>query len=259
MPKMIPSDRDYLIKILDSIQYDESKFVVHYNTEYIVLGAFTVDTNPQITNFFTCKSIYETVLDLDMKIKISLRQAIKWLELDSNKQGDKVWDPFCSISFEENNANYYIENAVFRIESLWDLLAQFFNIYGNYRKPYDKIYAKQLFHDAQQGNKPDPFAKRVYQYMDQKECLDSDPWEGNYAYVKDYRDKMIHKISPNVTSFSNMDTSIRLPALYSIKRVVEDYHQVSLFLAEIIDSLLKELVPPLEIENDTPLQELSNI
>lgn len=68
---------------------------------------------------------------------------------------------------------------------------------------------------------------------------DVEPWEGNYEYVKNYRDKMSHRNSPSLTSFSKYDTAIREPTLYVLKRVVEDY----LFVSTYIQELVNEIIP----------------
>ena len=43
--------------------------------------------------------------------------------------------------------------------------------------------------------------------------------EGNYAYVKEFRDKMTHRASPNISSSSSYAMELRLPMIYVLKRV----------------------------------------
>lgn len=137
-------------------------------------------------------------------------------------------------------AIYYTENAIFRISVLWDLLAQLFNLKEGLGKPFEKVYATQLFHDTQQGKHPHPFAVKVYSYMQQQDNSDVEPWEGNYTYVKEFRDKMTHRSSPNISSFSNFAQELRMPMMYVLKRVIEDYKQASEFISEIIKEILSE-------------------
>lgn len=46
---------------------------------------------------------------------------------------------------EERLAYYYIENSLFRISSLWDILAQLFCLYYNIKIPTNDIYYNKLF------------------------------------------------------------------------------------------------------------------
>ena len=166
--------------IIASLQYPPNVFTVWCRENSIVFAAFLRNT-PRAKDFFNYGVIYNTILDLDKKIKFSIQKA---LELADELVFDK-WNPFQSPSNNEYESIYYIENAVFRISTLWDLLAQLFNIHAKLGADLDKIYATQLFHNAQQGKHADPFAKKVYAYMEQEGNSDSEPWAGNYKYVKD--------------------------------------------------------------------------
>lgn len=220
---------------IDSIQYPQNLFTIWYSEDKILMGAF-LHSNSKIQKFINCGTIYNNILDLDSKIKFSLKMAIKLAEdVDFEK-----WNPFQSPSDDEHISVYYIENAVFRISALWDLLAQLFNVYAELGVDLDKIYATQLFHNAQQGKHANSFAKKVYSYMDQSDDLNAEPWKGNYKYVKEMRDKLIHKISPNISSLSSFKPELRMPALYILKRVVEDYKQVFEFIHEIVDEILAD-------------------
>ncbi len=226
---------NYFKSIINSITYGNNVFTVWYSDEKVLMGAILKD-EPLIQRFFNYATIYNTIKDVDTKIKFSLNKTIHLADdLDF-----ETWQPLQSPSEEEFQATYYMENAVFRIESLWDLLAQLFNLKENINKPFDKIYAEQLFHDAQQGKKAKAFAKKVYAYMQQQDDLNVEPWEGNYDYVKNFRNKMTHRISPNITSFSSYGMELRMPVILTLKRVIEDYNQVSQFIHEILDDILKD-------------------
>ena len=225
----------YFQHIIDSIHYDSNVFTVWYSEEKVLIGAL-VDDSPEIKDFLNYATIYNTILDTDRKIKFSIQEAIELA--DSLVFED--WRPFQSPSYEEYTAMYYTENAIFRIMILWDLLAQLFNIKAGLRKPFDKVYATAIFHDAQQGKKPNPFAKKVYDYMVQSDDTDVEPWKGNHTYCKSFRDKMTHRSSPNVTSFSDFSFELRLPVIYPLKRVVEEYKKVSDFIQEIICEIVKD-------------------
>ena len=221
--------------LVKSVQYDENAFTVWYGNEKISVGAFIHD-QPEIQRFFDYATIYHTLLDLDRKIKTSFQMAIEFAE-DADFDH---WNPISPPSERESTAIYYLENAIFRTMVLWDLLAQFFNLKEKIDKPFDKVYSAQIFHDAQQGKRPNPFAKEVYAYMTQEDSSETEPWEGNHGYVREFRDKMIHRSTPTLSSISNLSFELRMPVAYTLKRTIEDYIQVSYFLHEIITNILQD-------------------
>lgn len=226
-------EEKYFLNIINSIQYESNAFTVWYSEEKVVIGAL-VEDNPEMQRFFNYATIYNTIIDTDMKIKYSLTEAIN----QANDTDFDKWQPLQSPSKEEYAAIYYTENAVFRTAVLWDLLAQLFNLKADLGKSFDLVHAAQIFHNAQQGKKANLFAKKVYAYMDQEENTDVEPWKGNFAYVRDFRNKMTHRVSPNISSFSNYSIELRMPMIYVLKRVIEDYKQVSEFIQEIITDIL---------------------
>ena len=224
----------YYQEIIDSVKYKNNVFTNLYSGEKVIISAM-IDDSPEMQRFFNFATIYNAILDVDKKIKFSFKEAIR---LADNINFDK-WRPLDSPSKREYYAIYHLENAIFRTEILWDLLAQLFNLKENLNKEFNKVYATKLFHDSQQGKKANKFAKKVYSYMKQQDNTNVEPWEGNYTYVKDFRDKMTHRSSPNITSFSDFSLELRYPVAVILKRVVEDYKQVYIFIQEILEDILE--------------------
>ena len=231
-----------LIKKIQEIQYDREAFSMRVDDHTIVIGAIMQEDN-DLQRFSTYAALYNAVLDVDEKVKVSLANAIHYAPPLSK------YNPFCPQSEVERASAYYTENAIFRTEILWDLLAQMFNLKEGLGKPIDKVYAKQVFHDSQQGIHGSIFAKKVYAYMEEE--TKDDPLCGNYRYVKEYRNKMTHRISPSITSLSSFDALIRMPMLYEISRVVEDYCKVSQFISELVDAILNDFYQTDSVPEET--------
>lgn len=232
---MTNKEAEYFIKILDSIKYTPNIFTIAVSEEKVIIGVLTPD-KPPIQKFFSIATVYNSIVDVNDKIQFSLRESIRLTE----ELEQKDWRPIESLSENEWKAVYFLENAIFRTETLWDLLAQLFNIYKDYGKDSTIIHAKQFFQNCQQGKKSPEFAKKIYDYMILSDNCEVEPWEGNYAFVKDYRDKMTHRNAPSVTSFSNYDTSLRHPTLYILKRVIEDYAIATVYIQELVDEIIPE-------------------
>lgn len=247
---MKKDEATYLYNMIDGVKYDPDVFTVWCGDgDKIVFGVLSHDSS-DTQNLFNYATIYRTILDVDQKIKFSLREAIKWAD---NEDFDH-WNPINLPSNNESKSIYFTENAVFRIALLWDMLAQLYNIKAQIGMSFERVYATQIFHNAQQGRRADPFAERVYCYMTQSDNADIEPWGGNYNYVKDFRDKMTHRNSPSISTMSDLAVELRMPMLYVLKRVVEDYSQVSAFIGELISEILKdytssnECAPPINDE-----------
>lgn len=225
-------------KTINEIQYEPNIFTVLYGEGNVIWGA--IIKQPEWQKFFSLATIYRSIIDVDKKIKCSIVQAATLAD-------DPVfseWDPFGPPSENEWKAVYYIEDAIFRTGVLWDLLAQWFNISAKINMSNSKVYTQKLFHDAQQGKKPNLFAKKVYTYMSEEDNIDTEPWKGNHVFIKDYRDTMTHRNAPSVSTLSEYATNLRMPAVYLLKRLVEDYLQVSEFLKDLVAEFTSELPIP---------------
>lgn len=231
---MEENEKKYFLETIKSVKYDHNAFMVRYSNDKVVFGIVSKDLSSE-SQFFVYKSIYDSILDADINIKFSLMQAIRIVDSTNFQK----WNPILPPSKDEKIAIYYIENAIFRTEILWDLLAQLVNIKEKMNTPTDKIYAKTLFNNACQKD-PNSFVTRVYAYMDQKDNTESDTWEGNYEYIKTIRNKLTHRNSPNISTVSNFNLNLRDHPIYILKRLVDDYKQVSVFVLEYISKILTE-------------------
>jgi len=226
------SEIEYLQNLVLGIVYDKNLFSIRYgNGDKVVFSVLSLDEG--IKAFFNCKTIYDTIVNHDEKINKSLLYAIEFAYKDGKK-----YDPFMPISQNEKDAEYYIENAVFRTIIEWDLLAQLYNIKYMTIEDATKIYYKTFFRNLQD----DPSATAITSYIEQKDNIDVEPWEGNHRYVNEYRNQMTHRNSPNVTTISDYDFQMRMPIKYVLKRVVEDYAKVSCYVHDFIHKFLNESI-----------------
>ena len=92
---------------------------------------------------------------------------------------------------------------------------------------------------------PNPLAQKIYKYITEVE--EENPiykkgefWKGNHEYVSEYRNKMTHRNSPNVTTMSNYDLELRMPMRYVLKRVIEDYVKASKFIKQVLNEIVSE-------------------
>lgn len=228
----------YLRNKLASVTYKGDRFKIAVEDNKEIFGATGGDLGESFYKLISIKGIYKTIIEIDKKIQISINEAIRYANLDPSKD---------NINFLEGNemqflAYYFIENALFRVSSLWDLLAQLYNIYYDIKFPIDKLHYKRFFTSKKHKN---IIGEEIGLYLEQKDNTDCEgEWQGNHQYVKNLRNKMTHRNSPNITVISNFDTEFKLPPIYSLKRITEDYATASKYIDEILNKAQKNLKNP---------------
>lgn len=234
------TEEQQLLRLVDSIQYDPTLFHQSIGDNKYVMGCLTHSPSPN--DFFVYKTIYDSILDLDKKIKKSFNSALKWEYASNINEFNMIGTP----TKEESEAIYYTENAIFRTSVLWDLLAQLYNIKYHKNKDPEKVYYSTLFHNDTQGKRPNSFAVQVYTYINEQDPKEvsvnpDGTWKGNHSYINEYRNQMTHRNSPNVATISNYAFELRMPMRYVLKRAIEDYTQVSAFISQLLETITTEL------------------
>ncbi len=197
----------------------------------------------QLTNY---QNVYDSIMDLVNYINLSLHNAI---ELVYSEAVLNSFD-FMIISTEEEwQAFYYIENALFRIESLWDMLAQIVNLKYELEKNKRRVYHSKVFDISLKSkywkNDIPEEIKKINEYITEVDDTDCEGcWKGNYKYVSNLRNCMTHNYSIARSSASGYAFEFRHHPSYILKRVVEDYSKVQHFIIDecthILDDLQKE-------------------
>lgn len=233
-------EEQILRELIDNIQYDADLFKIYIDPDRYIMGCMSINSADSV--FFTYKTIYDTIIDLDGKIKKSFDLALRWeYSIDIDK-----FNMIAPPSSKEQEAIYYTENAIFRSSVLWDLLAQLYNIKYKGNKNPDKVYYHSLFHNDTQGKTPNVFAQQVYAYISEEDNSDrvyeqDELWAGNHTYITTYRNKMTHRNSPNVSTISNYDLELRMPMRYVLKRAIEDYYKASQFIKSLLNIILADI------------------
>ncbi len=226
--------------LINKVEYDPNLFKIYIGENKYIIGYMS--QSPEDNNFFIYKTLYDTIVNLDHNIKKSFDLALKWeYSVDISK-----FNMIAPPSAEEEEAIYYTENAIFRIAALWDLLAQLYNVKYKGNKDPDKVYCHTLFHNDAQGKRPNQLAKQIYDYISEEEdeehqYKEDEFWLGNHKYVEDFRNKMTHRNSPNIATFSNYDFELRMPMRYVLKRVIEDYIKASEFISAMLEKILADI------------------
>ncbi|MBE6081382.1 hypothetical protein EQM13_04940 [Acidilutibacter cellobiosedens] len=232
----------YFQSKLSEVTYNSNRFKVMIGEDRFLFGVVSANDNEApFGKLMQYKTIYDTLKDLDWKIKMSFDEAIKYAYSDSMKNDFSL---IRTDSEEEGLAFYYIENALFRTSSLWDMLAQLYRLFYNVDIPKEKVYYKQIFSPTKNyGDKFRIKAAEIYEYIEQDDNTDCEgEWKGNHSFVNDLRNKMIHRNSPNIAVMSDFDMNLKHHPVFQLKRIIEDYVVVSQYIKEILDEIEKEVM-----------------
>ncbi|MGE6719557.1 Cthe_2314 family HEPN domain-containing protein [Peribacillus frigoritolerans] len=236
-------------KYLNSL-IQEVKEIVPFNVGIFIMGNSNSDS-------LTKELIYLNDIDgwlrnLNYIIEQINKSGEMVLEI-LNKQEERTHS-FWGI--EDREAYYYIENIMFRLTILWDILAQLANDVFEVKEPIDGIHYKTFFirHSKQSKSNEEIYiiAEEIKNYLDENEGDNTEnPWKGNHKYVNNLRNSFTHRLNPHLVNFhngifnrkENEKSGITLPTspLYELKRILEDYVQVYKFVLKIKNDYVKEV------------------
>lgn len=229
------SEIEYLEELISSVSYQPDRFRLYIGKDRYLFGTLSPDDKETvISRLMQIKTLYDTLKDLDWKIKVSLEKSLKFAYTKSVQED---FNPIKATSEEENYAYYYLENALFRTSTLWDILAQLYRLFYKIDVRTDKVYYNKIFNpNSNHSNKFKDKANEIYNYIneDNNTYIDG-KWKGNHKFINNHRNKMTHRNSPSITSMSDFDFNFKNPPNYILKRLIEDYTVVSEFISEILD------------------------
>lgn len=233
---------NYLEGKLSEVSYNPNRFKLMIGEDKFLFGV--ISANHSVAPFgklMQYKTIYDTLRYLDWKIKLSFDKSIRYAY---SEPVQKDFNLFKTESNEEQFAFYYIENALFRTSSLWDMLAQLYRLFYNIEVPKEKVYYKKIFNPSLDYS--DYFkvkATEIHNYIEQDDDTDCErEWKGNHTFSNDLRNKMTHRNSPNVAVMSDYDMNLKHHPAFQLKRIIEDYVVVSQYIKEILDDIENEIM-----------------
>ena len=153
-------------------------------------------------------------------VKLSLTQAIE-LSYDTDALND-----FSLVSTDldskEYEVYYYIENALFRIGSLWDCFAQYVNIAYDLKQEVSRIHYKSLFNKVSENFE---FAD-IVEHFDEKDDTDENPWKGNFKFYDKLRNSMTHRYSIINPVINIQALEMKDHPTFILKRLCEEYNYI---------------------------------
>lgn len=226
----------YLRGLLDEIDPDKYDFRLKWTEDKEIIGVFNKTEDKTISDLYKNETFYRTFLNINEKIHYSLKHAIVH---SYSEEVEKDFSMFGNSSEEVMLSFYYIENAIFRTSTLWDVLAQFYNVYCDIGRGVREIhyqrFFKNEFSDVEVEIKEN--VDNIVQYLEQNDddSITDRFWEGNHQYIKDYRNQMTHRNAPDEHSLSDIGINLKTHPRLLLRRVIEDYYRAVQFVDEILE------------------------
>lgn len=238
-------EKEYLLNVfLDKLPNDNPFIIkIGENKEMFVISPGKNAVGDILDKVSQYRDIYSTILDLRNKIGYSLEMAIEYAYSDEIRTNYNV---IISSGSNEWLAYYFIENALFRIEAMWDILAQVYNIKYGLGKRIDRVYHKKIFSNNSnnecncwKGNPPKE-VQNIIDYIYESDDTSGQKWKGNYTFVSKLRNKMTHRYSISKTNMSSYAFEIKHPPVYILKRLCEEFSTLQDFIYETFENILEE-------------------
>ena len=159
------NEKKYLVSKVNEVNYDSNRFKVSIGSDKYIFGIISgEDSEIQFSKLYKYKTVYDTIKDVDYKTKISFEKAIEFA------YSEDLQNKFSIIEkdyYEETMAYYYIENALFRTYTLWDLLAQLYRLYYQIEVDVDKVYHSKIFNpNSPKSDKFKEKAREINEYIE---------------------------------------------------------------------------------------------
>lgn len=242
------SEINYFKSRLSEVSYNPNRFKLMIGEDKFLFGAiFANDNEAPFGKLMQYKTLYDTLKDLNWKIKLSFDKAIKYAYSEPVQNDFSL---FKTESDQERWAFYYIENALFRTSSLWDMLAQLYRLFYNIDISKERVYYKKIFDPSlDYSNNFKAKATEIFNYISQDNDIDCEgDWKGNQTFSNDLRNKMTHRNSPNVAVMSDYDMNLKKHPAFQLKRIIEDYVVASKYIKEILNDIENEIMATFEKE-----------
>lgn len=226
------SEKDYLSSLIINLDREIQDIKIPYTDNKVIIGVLG---DSSLSKTFNVKTIVDTAKNLNRQIFFSLQSSIDYTY---SEKAINNYNFQAINSEEEFLAYYFIDNAIYRTSTIWDILAQIYNLHFDIGEDKTKIFYKTFFNNLGQNPKlkNDDTIKKINVYLGENNNTNTDKrWKGNHEYIKLYRNKLTHRNSPSVTSFSEYDLNIKQPPSFVLKRLIEDYNSGINFFIDIVN------------------------
>lgn len=240
IPMINEEDKMLIEKLINEYEIKIDNFHINLENNKYISGIFG-NVNSDIKKVFRYNHFLESINDLSHKTKKSIEKCVEAYQ----ETNIKDFNPMSNqISKKENEAYYYMENALFREVILWDSLAQLYNLYYDRGIDVEKIHYKKVIERLSQKNINEIDFAEILRYLKEDYNIgENNIDKGIHKCISNVRNQMTHRFSIAITAFSeNCKENATLRAMPDlIYKIAKDYNIVQKYLVQIIKMITKEI------------------
>ena len=240
IPMINEEDKILIEKLINEYEIKIDNFHINLENNKYISGIFG-NVNSDIKKVFRYNHFLESINDLSHKTKKSIEKCVEAYQ----ETNIKDFNPMSNqISKKENEAYYYMENALFREVILWDSLAQLYNLYYDRGIDVEKIHYKKVIERLSQKNINEIDFAEILRYLKEDYNIgENNIDKGIHKCISNVRNQMTHRFSIAITAFSeNCKENATLRAMPDlIYKIAKDYNIVQKYLVQIIKMITKEI------------------
>lgn len=236
-------EKGLLIRKLNSAcGNDDNPFCAFMSYDKEVVGAsLSFDKRlSKLEKILMFQALYDSFVSLKNGIVSSISDAINLafstdvysFQLLSVDQGIVDEEKVCKTFF-------YLENAIYRVFSMWDLLAQIINIHYDVGFKMDSIDCKSFLKNKKVIKKVFPeFIKRISSHICEEHSAEENT--GNFSYLYEQRNQFTHRLSLKTQLIAGEETVLPEPPVYILNKTVEEFvyidHEINFMFEVVISS-----------------------
>ena len=240
IPMINEEDKMLIEKLINEYEIKIDNFHINLENNKYISGIFG-NVNSDIKKVFRYNHFLESINDLSHKTKKSIEKCVEAYQ----ETNIKDFNPMSNqISKKENEAYYYMENALFREVILWDSLAQLYNLYYDRGIDVEKIHYKKVIERLSQKNINEIDFAEILRYLKEDYNIgENNIDKGIHKCISNVRNQMTHRFSIAITAFSeNCKENATLRAMPDlIYKIAKDYNIVQKYLVQIIKMITKDI------------------
>lgn len=239
-PMINEKDKIVIEELINEYEIKIDNFHINLENNKYISGIFG-NVNSNIKKVLKYKHFLESINDLSYKTKKSIEKCVEAYQKTNIKDFNPIGN---QISKEENDAYYYMENALFREVILWDSLAQLYNLYYDMGIDAEKIHYKNVIKQLSTQNINEINFDEILRYLKEDYKIEKNNIDkGIHKCISNVRNQMTHRFSIAITAFSeNCEKSATLRAMPDlVYKIAKDYNIVQKYLVQIIEMILKEV------------------
>ena len=237
IPMIDENGKKEVLNLINEYNIEIENLHIKLENGNYIFGMFGNLVDKGMSNFFKYNHFIESINDLSKKTKFSIKKCVE----EYQKTNYNTFNLINNIlSNSENNAYYYMENALYRELILWDSLAQLLNLYYNLGIDVKKVSYKSVIKQLSKMDCQEINIQEILSYIEEKYDINKQNLDkGIHDCICQLRHQMTHRYSIAITSFSENIVLRAMPD--SIYKIAKDYNTVQKYLIQVINIIINDI------------------